>query len=150
MVPSTPESPALRLLSHADLRVRDRRTAEAFYDALLAALGARRHSGPQWSVYAIVPAEVGPDTRWIPSEWLSFTEDPAMVAGSTRLAFRAPNRERVDRIAALLPQIGAREIEGPEDAVYGPGFYAVFFRDPDGNRLEVAAYAPVDSGRTAE
>ena len=30
----------------------------------------------------------------------------------------------------------ARNVEGPEEA-YGPDYYAVFFEDPEGNKLEV-------------
>jgi hypothetical protein len=32
---------------------------------------------------------------------------------------------------------GARELSGPKPMPYGPGYYAVFFADPSGNRLEV-------------
>ena len=41
----------------------------------------------------------------------------------------------MDRLAELAAQIGARNIEGPLD--YEAGYYAVFFEDPCGNRLEV-------------
>ena len=43
----------------------------------------------------------------------------------------------VDRLAAIAVKAGARTVEGPayedEDALY----YAVFFEDPSGNRLEI-------------
>ena len=52
------------------------------------------------------------------------------------MAFTADSRDEVDRVAALLDSIGAREIDGPSEA-YGPNYYAVFFEDPDGNKLEV-------------
>ncbi|MBV8579419.1 MAG: hypothetical protein JOZ86_02190, partial [Candidatus Eremiobacteraeota bacterium] len=42
----------------------------------------------------------------------------------------------VDAIAVYLPAIGARNIELP-DLFYGPDYYAVFFEDPDDNKLEV-------------
>ena len=42
---------------------------------------------------------------------------------------------------------GARNIEGPE--VYEePGYYAVFFEDPDGNKLEVC-YRTAGEGQPA-
>ena len=59
-----------------------------------------------------------------------------MVPGSTRIAFDAPSRGTVEAIATYLPAIGARNIE-MDDGVYGPKYYAVFFEDPDGNKLEV-------------
>jgi len=39
------------LLSHIDLRVRDRSRSTAFYDALLGSLGFRRRDGEQWTSY---------------------------------------------------------------------------------------------------
>jgi hypothetical protein len=41
----------------------------------------------------------------------------------------------VDRLAEVVRQAGARNIEGPMQ--YERGYYAVFFEDPSGNRLEV-------------
>jgi catechol 2,3-dioxygenase-like lactoylglutathione lyase family enzyme len=32
---------------------------------------------------------------------------------------------------------GATELSGPKPMPYGPGYYAVFFADPSGNRLEI-------------
>jgi len=51
------------------------------------------------------------------------------------IAFWADNIHEVDRLAAIAVQAGARNVEGPtyEDAHY----YAVFFEDPGGNRLEI-------------
>jgi predicted lactoylglutathione lyase len=44
----------------------------------------------------------------------------------------------VDNITELVRQIGGQNIEGPEICTeYSPGYYAVFFEDPDGNKLEV-------------
>jgi hypothetical protein len=41
-------------------------------------------------------------------------------------------------VAALVRKIGGQNLEGPEIcAEYSPGYYAVFFEDPDGNKLEV-------------
>ena len=54
----------------------------------------------------------------------------------TRIAFWAESREEVDRIAEIARAAGAKNIEGPE-LYEEPGYYAVFFEDPDGNKLEV-------------
>jgi hypothetical protein len=37
----------------------------------------------------------------------------------------------------VLEAAGAQEISGPNWMPYGPDYYAVFFTDPSGNRLEV-------------
>jgi glyoxylase I family protein len=57
--------------------------------------------------------------------------------GLHHIAFDAPSREVVDAIAAWLREEGA-EIDGePGERGYTPGYYAVFFFDPDGLKLEV-------------
>jgi glyoxylase I family protein len=57
--------------------------------------------------------------------------------GLHHLAFDAPSREVVDSIAAWAREQGA-EIDGePGERGYTPGYYAVFFFDPDGLKLEV-------------
>ncbi len=122
------------LLSHVDLRVRDRAKATEFYDALLNVLGAVRDEGATFTTWQIPPADAPPD--WEATEWFGITEDPAMTPGPSRIAFDAPSRGTVDAIATYLAAIGARNIEPPDEA-YGPNYYACFFEDPDGNKLEV-------------
>ncbi|MEO6990455.1 MAG: VOC family protein [Candidatus Baltobacteraceae bacterium] len=125
---------APRLLSHLDVRVRDRQRAIGFYDAILSTLGAVRDDGATFTTWQIPPADAADD--WEADEWFGITEDPNVSPGPTRIAFVAPSRGTVDAIATILPAVGALEIEGPEEA-YGPRYYAVFFSDPDGNRLEI-------------
>ncbi len=100
------------LISHVDLRVRDRARGEAF---------------TTWE------AEAGGD-----GDWLGITEDPVLAANPNRIALLAPSRAVVDAIFAELPALGASNLEAPHEA-YGPQHYACFFDDPDGNRLEVCA-----------
>lgn len=118
-----------RVLSHVDLRVRNRAAAIAYYDRLLGELGIRGSYRDEWCEYTYEGAAESPD-------WFAFTEDPDGAAGQTRVSFAAPSRAEIDRIAALLDSMGSRAIEGPEFA-YGPRYYAVFFEDPDGNKLEI-------------
>jgi len=121
------------LLSHVDVRVRDRARSKAFYDALLGALGFIRRDSEQWTSYydggnqAPGPADF---------EWFGFTEDASAMPNSNRTAFVATSNEDVDRIAEVLRRIGANDVDGP-NYDEGPGYYAVFFVDPDGHRLEV-------------
>ena len=72
-----------------------------------------------------------------PSEFFGFIASPDFVPNENRIAFWAESNAAVDALVPLLREIGAREIDGPNDAE-GPGFYyAVFFEDPFGNRLEI-------------
>jgi catechol 2,3-dioxygenase-like lactoylglutathione lyase family enzyme len=122
------------ILSHIDVRVRDRAKAVEFYDALLNVLGATREDGKTFTTWQIPPPDAPDD--WAATEWFGITEDPHMTPGSTRVAFDAPSRGTVDAIATYLPAIGATNIEW-DDGIYGLSYYAVFFEDPDGNKLEV-------------
>jgi len=123
-----------RLISHVDLRVRDRKKATEFYDAFLNLLGAVKDEGKTFTTWQIPPPDAPDD--WEADEWFGITEDPTMVPNDNRVAFDAPSRGTVDAIAVYLPAIGATNIEW-SDGIYGPNYYAIFFDDLDGNRLEV-------------
>jgi glyoxylase I family protein len=57
--------------------------------------------------------------------------------GVHHVAFSAPSRAIVDERAAWLREQGAAIESGPQDYDYIPGYYAVFFADPDGIKLEI-------------
>jgi glyoxylase I family protein len=57
--------------------------------------------------------------------------------GLHHLAFEAPTRKAVDEAARWLRERGAQIEGGPGERHYTPGYYAVFFHDPDGIKLEV-------------
>jgi len=57
--------------------------------------------------------------------------------GLCEIAFRAESRADVDRLADELAARGARILDPPREYDYTPGYYAVFFADPDGIKLEL-------------
>jgi glyoxylase I family protein len=57
--------------------------------------------------------------------------------GLHHLAFAAGSRELVDERAEWLREQGATIESGPEEYGYTLGYYAVFFHDPDGIKLEL-------------
>jgi predicted lactoylglutathione lyase len=69
------------------------------------------------------------------SEFFGVTESSGHVPNENRIAFWASSMSEVDRLAEVAKHAGARNMEGPMP--YEPGYYAVFFEDPCGNRLEV-------------
>lgn len=76
-------------------------------------------------------------------EFFGLTESPRHVVNECRMAFGADTHAEVDRLAAVAVLAGARNVEGP---LYGePGYYAVFFEDPSGNRLEICCRVPAES-----
>ncbi|HKU81282.1 MAG TPA: hypothetical protein VJP76_03855 [Candidatus Tumulicola sp.] len=120
------------LIDHVDLRARDRAAATNFYESFLSLLGAVQSESAEFTTWRIPAADDAGENP----DGFGITEDPNHVAGAVRVAFRARSRGVVDAIAALLPSIGARNIE-MDDGIYGEEVYAVFFEDLSGNRLEV-------------
>ena len=120
-----------RLFDHIDLRVRNRALAQKFYAQVLPAIGFRiDKSGDEWGCFE---PESGKAT-----DFFGFTEDPNHRPNATRIAFWAESREAVDNVAEIVRAAGGKNMEGPELCLeYSPGYYAVFFEDPDGNKLEV-------------
>jgi len=57
--------------------------------------------------------------------------------GLHHLAFEARSRGAVNERAGWLRDQGAEIESGPEEFAYLPGYYAVFFYDPDGMKLEI-------------
>jgi predicted enzyme related to lactoylglutathione lyase len=102
--------------------------AAPFYEQLLPALGFTQRVNVQgWLQFEAADAEV--------TAFFGVTESPHHVPNENRVAFWAESPKQVDEIAGLVRRIGAQNIEGPMP--YEPGYYAVFFEDPGGNRLEI-------------
>ena len=116
---------------HIDLRVANLDAALPFYEELLPALGlTERYHGEAWKVWAT--------TDPLPATaYFGITEERTHVANDNRIAFWVESRDEVDRVANVARRAGAAEVSGPKEMPYGPGYYAVFFADPSGNRLEV-------------
>ena len=57
--------------------------------------------------------------------------------GLHHLAFEAPTRVAVDERAAWLRTQDVELESEPQEYTYSPGYYAVFFYDPDSLKLEI-------------
>jgi catechol 2,3-dioxygenase-like lactoylglutathione lyase family enzyme len=124
---------------HLDLVVSSILRSLPFYRDLLEPLGWHRSSE--------VEGEQG-ETIWYfqgPGSWLGLREARTATEGGFdryrvgvhHVAFEAPSRFAVDDRAEWLRANGARIESGPEEYAYIPGYYAVFFYDPDGIKLEI-------------
>jgi glyoxylase I family protein len=126
-------------IHHVDLVVSSIERSLPFYRDLLGPLG--------WHGVSEVQGERG-ETIWYlwgPGSSVGVreaqTEDGLPFdryrVGLHHVAFEAPSRAVVNERAAWL-QAQMAEIEsGPEEYWYSPGYYAVFFYDPDGLKLEI-------------
>ena len=122
-----------RIFDHIDLRVSDLRQVASFYEALLPALGfTRKMEEKGWLQFEAIDGSA--------TEFFGVTESPGHVANENRVAFWAESEDDVNRLAEVVRRAGALNIEGP--MAYEPGYYAIFFEDPCGNRLEICHRLP--------
>jgi catechol 2,3-dioxygenase-like lactoylglutathione lyase family enzyme len=126
-------------IHHLDLTVRDPEASHGFYEAVLGFMGYRqeaRHdrgydfdlATPEGFCSIGIMAAKGPGAG---------RDHDRYSPGLHHVAWTAESREDVDRLYLLLLKIGAEILDAPADYPrYGPGYYAVFFADPDGLKLE--------------
>jgi predicted enzyme related to lactoylglutathione lyase len=117
-----------RIYDHIDLRVPHLANVTPFYEQFLPALGFTRRVHVQgWLQYEAAAGDI--------TEFFGVTESPGHIPNENRIAFWAGSNNEVDRLAEIAKRAGARSMEGPMP--YEPGYYAAFFEDPCGNRLEI-------------
>jgi glyoxylase I family protein len=65
--------------------------------------------------------------------------------GLREIAFRAESRTQIDELANQIPAHGGKILDAPREYDYVPGYYSVFFTDPDGIKLELV-HVPQGAG----
>jgi glyoxylase I family protein len=123
-------------IDHIYLAVSDFKRSEKFYDSLMEPLGFKKGTAaiagePHCHYYnrefaiSIRPAHAGTPAH-----------NP-YAPGLHHLCLRAASNAAVDEAARVLDRLGIA-IDGPRLCPeYAPDYYAVFFNDPDGIRLEI-------------
>jgi glyoxylase I family protein len=127
---------------HIDLVVSDLERSLTFYRGLLRPLGYVREGpirGERGEVVMYLsPIAIGSSIGLRQAQ--SGANGPPYDRygiGVHHVAFRATSRALVDERAAWLREQGVAIESGPQDYDYIPGYYAVFFADPDGIKLEI-------------
>jgi catechol 2,3-dioxygenase-like lactoylglutathione lyase family enzyme len=122
---------AIQALDYTVVRVRDMEAMRTFYERTLRFQFVRELS-PNWVEY-----RVGPNILALAGRF-RFVENQALGAGITavQLAFRVPY-EAVDVCAAELTAAGIPLLSPPTDQPWR--HRTLFFRDPDGNLMEIYA-----------
>ena len=140
--PPTLPVPTTSGVHHVIITVNELARSRPFYAALMPRLG---YSG-SWD------AEGAPVIGWFGaggSFWVKqagarylgerFSKDRV---GLCEVAFRAESRDQVDALARDVEGFGGTILDPPREyAHYSPGYYSVFFADPDGIKLELV-YLP--------
>jgi glyoxylase I family protein len=141
-----------RGIHHLDLVVSDVERSKRFYSELLRGLG--------WSGVLDLQGERGETIWYLQAQdtWIGLREKQSdahpvpydrYAVGVHHVAFEASSREDVDRCWGwVLAQDVATESAPKEFPHYAEGYYAAFFYDPDGIKLEVV-YEPTRAAITA-
>ena len=130
-------------IDHVDICVSSIERSLPFYRELLAPLGYHRVSEVAGERGETIWYLSGPEASIGLREAQTETEAPydRYRIGLHHLAFRADSRAVVEERADWLRDHGAAIESEPREYAYTPGYYAVFFYDPDGLKLELV-YAP--------
>jgi glyoxylase I family protein len=124
-------------VNHVDLVVSSIERSLPFYRDLLAPLGYHRISEVEGERGETIWYLTGPDVAIGLRAAQSEGEHERYCVGLHHIAFEAWSRPVVDERARWLVERGAEIESGPEEYAYSPGYYAVFFYDPDGIKLEI-------------
>ena len=130
-------------MDHIDVVVSSLERSLPFYRDLLAPLGVEYDhevEGERGETIHYLSAEDLPGAIGL-REPQSEGEHDRYRVGLHHVCFSAHSRGQVDERAAWLREQGAEIESGPADYGYSEGYYAVFFYDPDGLKLEIA-YIP--------
>lgn len=118
------------MIGYVTLGTNDMQRAAAFYDALLSEVGAKRtmefERGIVWGVAQDKPSL---------GIMKPFDGKAATIGNGVMVALVVDSRDKVDRVYKKALELGGKD-EGPAGP-RGEGFYAGYFRDLDGNKLDV-------------
>ncbi|HWV53885.1 VOC family protein [Pseudorhodoplanes sp.] len=122
------------MIDHVSIPVRDLAGAAEFYEAVLATLG--------YAKLETRPATVAFGKRY--SEfWLNHRPDlmPPPGGNGAHIALRASSRDMVDSFhATALARGGISDGAPGLRPQHGESYYAAYFSDPDGNRIEAVTF----------
>jgi catechol 2,3-dioxygenase-like lactoylglutathione lyase family enzyme len=129
-------------IDHVFVAVTDLRRSEGFYDRVMPVLGFRKGEGiisgtghlfyyNRQFVYSLRPAREGAPGH-----------DP-YAPGLHHLCFRLVDEAAVERAARELREAGVEITEPRYYPEYAPDYFATFFEDPDGIRLEVMNFREI-------
>ncbi len=118
------------MIGYITVGTNDMEAAAAFYDALFAELGAGRFMQEDTFIaWAVTPGEPAFSVT------IPFDGNAATVGNGTMIALVVGSSEKVDAVHAKAMELGASDEGAPGQRM--DGFYAGYFRDLDGNKLNV-------------
>ena len=116
------------MIGYVTLGTNDIARAARFYDSLLGELGATRLMDMERFIVWAKPAGFPGLSVTLP-----FDENAATVGNGVMVALAMESKEEVDALHKKALELGAQDEGAP--GLRGDGFYAGYFRDLDGNKL---------------
>jgi predicted lactoylglutathione lyase len=116
------------MIGYVTLGTNDIARAAKFYDALLGSLGAKRIMENDEFIAWGLPSGGGALSVIKP-----FDQKPATVGNGVMVALAMTGKAQVDALHKKAMELGAKDEGAPGPR--GDNFYAGYFRDPDGNKL---------------
>lgn len=125
-------------LDHVDLTAIDLARSTDFYALVLGELDFSRVEHPSYVAFSNGRMNVG--LRQASAAGRESAHDRTRP-GLHHLALRARRRADVDALHSFLAGHGVTVLDPPSEyPQYGPDYYAVFFADPDGLKLELVHF----------
>ena len=116
------------MIGYVTLGTKDLARATKFYDAIAAEMGAGRMMETESFIAWGTPGGGAGIGITYPSD-----KQPATVGNGVMVALEGKDRAQVDRLHALAISLGGADEGAPGPR--GGNFYAAYFRDLDGNKL---------------
>lgn len=131
------------MIHHLDLTVSDRERSTRWYELVLGRLGYVRTGDYAGDVPCWAPPGDG-GSRWSLGlhQARSGVPHDRYAPGLHHLALRADSRAQIDEFHKFIAAHGVTVLDAPAEYDYSPGYYAVFFADPDGLKLELVHEPP--------
>jgi catechol 2,3-dioxygenase-like lactoylglutathione lyase family enzyme len=120
------------MIGYVTLGTNDLKRAAAFYDALLAEMGAKRMmEGDTFIAWSVKPDLPGLGVT------MPFDKKAATIGNGVMVALAVDTASKVNALHKKALELGAKDEGAPGQR--SPGFYAGYFRDLDGNKLNFFA-----------
>jgi catechol 2,3-dioxygenase-like lactoylglutathione lyase family enzyme len=136
-------------IEHIVLHVGDLAKSKKFYDAVLGFLGFTL----EWEFGRVLGWDNGDTMFWIRETDAQGKKRKFRLGdiGFHHYAFELEERKHVDELYAFLKKRRIKIADPPaEYPSYGDGYYAVFFLDPDGMKLEAVYFAQKQKRRARQ
>lgn len=120
------------MIGYVTLGTNDLNKSAAFYDAILKEMNAKRFmETEEFIAWSRAPGEPGISIT------TPFNKEPATVGNGVMVALNVASPEQVHAVYNKALELGAKDEgeAGPRPGL--EGFYAAYFRDLDGNKLNV-------------